>query len=316
MLKHIAELLAGWNNILVLCHASPDGDTLGSAAALVLGLKKLGKNAAMACGDEIPGTFDYFLKDVPRGMQNPERIVTVDVAGPNLLGTLQDAYRDRIDLAIDHHIGHTAFAGLDFVDAGSAANAEIMFRLLALLGVEIDKAIADCLYTALATDTGCFRYRNVTAETHRIAGELITLGADFGDINQRMFETKTRNQLAMEVLALSALEYYFEGKCAMIAVTQDMMRKAGIQQHELDAIVSKPRQIAGVYIGVTLKEKEEGGFKISVRTNKPANASEICKRLGGGGHQGAAGCTVSGDTETARSKILAACEAYMQENAF
>lgn len=312
MMNEIAVKLRHWDHILVLSHVSPDGDTLGSAAALLRGLRQLGKTVSFCCGDPVPAKYAYLFEGLEFSAFEPEHIVAVDAATLQLLGEPGRVYEGKIDLAVDHHVSHAPFARQDYVDASCAANCEIIYQLLRAMSVAIDQTIAGALYTGISTDTGCFRYRNVTPQTHRIAAEMMELGADSGTINQIMFETKTREQLEAEMTAVGSIEYTLGGKCAVIAVTREMMEKTGVSDEDLDPIVARPRQIAGVLIGATLKEKKDG-FKISVRTNEPANASAICQKLGGGGHKAAGGCFVKGDLAVAKAAFLAACEEYARE---
>lgn len=315
MIADVAKLLHEWDNILIISHASPDGDTLGSATALMRGLISLGKNVAFGCGDSIDAKYLYLFEGLESRDIEAEKIVTVDIADTNLMGTLKEPYKDRIDLAIDHHASHRPFGKVEWIESGSAANTEMIYKLLCEMKIKIDKYMADAIYTGISTDTGCFRYQSVTASTHRIAADVIELGADAGNINRRMFETRTRAQNEAEIMALGSMEFFADDKCAMLAVTREMMENIGIRDSELDALVSIPRQIEGVLIGITLKEREGGSFKVSVRTNEPANASEICAKLGGGGHKAAAGCSVRGDLETVRQKMLGICEQYIAEHA-
>lgn len=313
MINQIAAKLYEWDHILVLSHISPDGDTLGSACALLRGLLQKGKKVMFRCGDEIPSKYQYLFEGLKLSDFQPKYVVSVDAAALHLLGQPGKDYEGEIDLAIDHHISHTPFAKTEYVDATCAANCEIIYQLLKAMNVSIDTAIANAIYTGVTTDTGCFRYRSVTAQTHRIGAEMIEAGADSGWINQVMFETKTKQQIEAEILALGSIEYLLDGKCAMIAVTRELMEKTGISDGDLDPIVARPRQIVGVLIGATLKEKE-GGFKVSVRTNEPANASAICQKLGGGGHKAAGGCFIPGDLETAKKAFTKACQEYAEEN--
>ena len=185
--------------------------------------------------------------------------------------------------------------------------------LLEELGVEIDQAMADCLYTGLTTDTGCFRYRNVTPRTHRIAGALLELGARGADINRAMFESKTKGQVEAERLVMDTMEFYWEGKCALIQVPLSIFPQTGVKESDLDGLASLPREIQGVVLGVTLKEKEGGKVKVSLRANPPADASHLCSRFGGGGHQGAAGCSLEMTLEEARQTMERACGEYLKE---
>ena len=185
-----------------------------------------------------------------------------------------------------------------------AAACEIVLNVIEELGVKIDRKIADCLYVGIATDTGCFRYTNTTDNTHFCAAKLIKLGADNGEINRLLFETKTKTYAALEKLALSGLEMHFDGKCALMCVTEKMFNESGSDETECDGISALPRQIEGVLVGVTVREKTENEYKISVRTNAPVDACEICSKLGGGGHVRASGCTVHGTLEEVKKIIL------------
>lgn len=315
MIADIAKLLHEWDHIMVISHASPDGDTLGSATALLRGLISIGKTVCFGCGDNIDAKYQYLFDGLELKEFKPDKVVTVDIADTNLMGALKEPYKDRIDLAIDHHASHRPFGKIEWVEAGSASNAEMIYKLLCEMDIKIDKFMANAIYTGISTDTGCFRYQNVTSSTHRIAADIIELGADAGNINRRMFETRSRAQNEAEIMALGAMEFHEDDKCALLSVTREMMEKIGIWDSELDALVSIPRQIEGVLIGITLKEREGGSFKVSVRTNEPANASEICAKLGGGGHKAAAGCSVKGDLETVKQKVLAVCKKYIGDHA-
>ena len=187
-----AALLREWDQILVMSHASPDGDTLGSASGLLWGLKSLGKQVDFYCADPVPEKFSSLFEGLELGGFAPQHVMTVDVADKKLLGkeTPQEL-KDRVELAIDHHATHVDFAQERWVEAESAATTELIYLLLQEMGVQMDSRMAACLYTGLATDTGCFRYRSVTPRTHRIAAALMELGAPAGQINQQMFECKS-----------------------------------------------------------------------------------------------------------------------------
>ena len=309
-----AALLRQWDQILVMSHASPDGDTLGSASALLRGLVSLGKQVRFFCADPVPEKFSYLFAGLPLGGFEPAHVMTVDVADKALLGKAPQELVARVELAIDHHGTHVPFAPQRWVEADSAATVELIYALLGELGVDLDRAMADCLYTGLATDTGCFRYRNVTPRTHRIAADLLELGAQSGDINQRMFESKSRGQVEAERIAMDSLAFSSQGLVAILEVPYSLFARTGVEENDLDGIASLPREIQGVVLGVTLKEKADGKVKVSVRANPPADASQLCSRLGGGGHQGAAGCSLGQVTlEQARQTMEQACAQYVKE---
>ena len=185
-----------------------------------------------------------------------------------------------------------------------------------LLGVEVDANMALALYTGISTDTGCFRFSNTTAKTHRIGADLIELGIDSAEINRVMFETKSRIRVELERMALDAMQFHFDDRCAVIVITREMYEKTGCKDEDLEGITSIPRSIEGVIVGVTLREREQGGFKISVRTYPPVDAAEICKRVGGGGHIRAAGCQLGAEfsTEDAVNEMLKHVKAVMEES--
>ncbi len=309
-----ARLLLEWEDILVLTHASPDGDTLGSGAALVRGLRKLGKRARLALEEPPAKKFQYLLDGVLEGQWEPQHVMTVDVADKSLLGRLREKWEEKIELAVDHHGTHVDFAQRKWVEPESAATTELIYLLLQELGVPLDRETANAVYTGLTTDTGCFRYRNVTPRTHRIAAAMIEAGADAGEINRRMFELKSKQQLEAERRVMDSIRFSCKGKCAMVFLPKAIYEETGAKENELEGVASLPRQIEGVVIGVTLKEKENGEVKASVRTNLPADAAELCGRFGGGGHKGAAGCSFRGlSLEEAGEKLERACEAYLEE---
>ncbi|MER2080571.1 MAG: bifunctional oligoribonuclease/PAP phosphatase NrnA [Ruminococcus sp.] len=302
-----ADFLLSHDNYEILTHTNPDGDTLGSGFALCLALQRLGKRARVIT-DSLPRDFVFLTKDVEEQRFDAETIVSVDVADEKLLGGNRAAYSGRIALCIDHHRTNKVAAPLKCVDAEAASNCEILYDILTLMGVPMDKSIASCLYTGVSTDTGCFKYGNTTSRTHRIAAELLDCGVDAAAINKVMFDTKSKLKLRMEREIYDTMEFYADDRCAIIAITQEMMRRLGVGEDELEGFASLPRQIEGVRIGLTLREKEENVFKISVRSDKETNAAAFCERFGGGGHIEAAGCQLRGTLEEVKARLKAAVD--------
>lgn len=307
-LSQAADLLTEQSQVLILTHANPDGDTLGCGYALMRALKKLEIKTALLNSDKIPDKFGYMLCENDDIDENTAFITAVDVADTKLLGSLEERFAGRIDLCIDHHGSNLMYAERTVVDSDAAAACEIMYKLIKLMGVTVDEDIATCLYTGISTDTGCFRYSNVTAETHLAAAELIALGAKHSFVDTLMFETKSKAYFALEKLCLDGMKLCFDDSVAIIKLTNEMYKKSGADESYADAISSIPRQVEGVKIGVTIKEKGDGEYKISLRTHEPYNAAEICKTLGGGGHARAAGCQINGSIEQAEEKIIEAIE--------
>lgn len=299
-----AQLLKDNDNILILTHAHPDGDTLGCGFALCRALMKLGKICAVINSDVIPKKYDYLFDDIAPIRFKPHYVVAVDVATPNLLGDLNGQY--HIDLCIDHHGTNTEYADNLLLEDTPAA-CEIMYEVIKALGVEIDSRMAGCLYTGLTTDTGCFRYASTTAKTYRAAADLIELGADNGTINRVMFETKTKTYARLERMALESMEFFENERVAVITVTQDMYKKTGSNEQETEALAPLTRQVEGVEIGITIREKTDGTCKASLRTFETVNAAELARFFGGGGHNQAAACRFACGVEEAKAQLVEKC---------
>ena len=299
-----AASLKEQNNILIVTHRNPDGDTLGCAFALLRGLLSLGKTARVACSDAIPQKYAYMRTGISQADFAPDYVVAVDIADEKLLGEpLYSAFGDKVDLCIDHHLSNTCYADALYLRE-CAATCELIHEVLVALGVVMTREIADCLYTGLSTDTGCFRYSNVTPDTLKLAAKMLEAGADAAEINRVMFETKTRTYLKLEELVLKTLEMFFDGRCAVVTITQEMFRISGSDESECDGIASLPRKIEGVVVGVTLREREDGTFKVSLRTYAPVDAAKVCGKMGGGGHARAAGCELQADNLEAEERKL------------
>lgn len=301
--KECLKLLTENNEFLVISHEHPDGDTLGCAFALCEALKLMGKKRAFLCSDKVTKDFSFMTDGFVSDELSDPFVVCVDVADANLLGDLASEFEGKVDLCIDHHMSNTFYAKSTYLIERAAA-CEIVYDLIMSMPVEESRYIRNCIYTGVSTDTGCFRYQNTTAETFKVAAELMAKGVDSNKINKLMFETKSKSFLELEMLARETLQYHFDGKCAIITITQDMYKKSGSTEHECHPITALPRQIEGVLVGAVFKENEEGHFSISVRTDEGIDASEICSRLGGGGHKGAAGCRPDCDYETAKKLLL------------
>ena len=302
--QQAAENLLNADNILLLCHKNPDGDTLGSAGGLMFALKKLGKMCAISCNDAIPPKYDFLKLELYKEQFIPDYIVSVDVADVKLLGDNLMGYAENIDLCIDHHPSNTGYAKAVCCDGSLPAAAQLMLSVVQAMGVELDVDIANCLYTGLMTDTGCFKYSATTSATHIAAAQLLDAGAEHNFIANRFFMSKSRKNIELEKHALNTLEYYFDDRCAVIELPLTVLSDIGAQPGDIDGISAMPRAIEGVDVGITIRQTSENMFKVSVRTSENANACEIAAGLGGGGHTKAAGCEVMGSMETVKNAVL------------
>lgn len=311
-LSEAAAWLLQQQDIVILCHQSPDGDTLGSGSALCRALRSLGKRAQVLCGDPIGRRFQFLFDGLEEQQFAPKAVVSVDIADEQLLGGLREVYGGKIELCIDHHPSNTHYAQRYFVNPKASATCEIIYELLPLLGVQPDIATATDLYTGIATDTGCFQYINVTPHTFRVAAQLLELGVPAPQINHAMFATKSRARLQLEREALNTIEYFHHNEIAVVTLTRKMVQESGAEDADTDGIASIPRSIEGVHIGVTIKEKADDLVKVSLRAPQPYNASEICAKFGGGGHPGAAGCAISCGVEEAKKQLVAVISTYLE----
>ncbi|MEG2597294.1 MAG: DHH family phosphoesterase, partial [Oscillospiraceae bacterium] len=252
--QEAAALLRKSDDILILCHRNPDGDTLGSGFGLYYALKQMGKQARVICNDPLPPKMRFFQSETVFEEFSPHFVMSVDIADEQLFGDMLAPFIGKVQLAIDHHPSNSMFAERTLLDANAAATCEIIYKLLKELSVTPDKQIADCLYTGIATDTGCFKFSNVTPETHRIAADLIEYGCDFQSINKRIFETKSLGLMELEKHVLNTLEFHSHNRIGIITVTRQMLLESGINEAELDGLSGIPRKVEGVEVGVTIKE--------------------------------------------------------------
>ena len=309
-MKHLTKIetarwLAGHDDYCIITHRRPDGDTLGSSAALCRVLRGMGKSAHILANPEMTDKYRALHEGLTSGAVAPgATVVSVDLAAETMFPASCADLTDRVELLIDHHGSNSGYAREGLVEENTAACGEIIYDLMLELGAEMTTEIAEAIYTAVSTDTGCFRYSNTTAHSHAVAGRMIAAGCDFKMINRVMFEIKSQSRIAMEKEVLATMEYHFNKKVALVYITRDMMERTGALDSELEEIASMPRQIEGVLVGATLRQRDDG-YKISLRSGEEIDSAAICGKLGGGGHRCAAGCFVKGNLEHAKKEILA-----------
>lgn len=310
--RQAADFLKEHDDYLILMHGNPDGDTLGCGYALCGALQRLGKRAKAVCPDPIPKRFSYLFSAVEEQEFKEKTVVCVDVADTVLLGEMKSV-GDTAELCIDHHLSNKEYAKRTLVRPEYAAACELVYEVINALGAKFDKELANCIYTGTATDTGCFKFSNTTAQTHIIAAEMIKHGADFSMINYVNFDLKTQGRIKLEQEVLKNIRYFANGRVALIAAPLSLIDSIpDIDSDDVGALANIPRQIEGVEVGICIKERKTGVYKVSMRSNKLVNVAEICGQFGGGGHERSAGCSFEGipidkvEEEVAR----ACCEAF------
>ena len=304
--QETASYLRTLDDVLLLTHVRPDGDTVGSAAALCRALRDMGKTAYLLPNPEITATYEPYAAPywAPEGFA-PAHVVSVDIAALNLLPDNAAVYAPRIELAIDHHGSHGFFAARTCLDADAAACGEIVHDIIALL-TAVTPDIALPLYVAIATDTGCFVYSNTTARTHRIAAALLDTGIDAAPVNKALFRTKSRIRLAMESRMTADMTLFDHDRVVVMTIPLSLRQELHATEADIEELSSLAALVEGSDCGVTLRELRPGVVKISLRTGPRVDASAVCQRLGGGGHKAAAGATVNGTMDEVRAAVLRA----------
>ena len=302
--QEAAARLRQMNNVLLLTHVRPDGDTIGSAAALCQALRDMGKTAYLLYNPEITDTYAPYAEPywASEGFV-PEHIVSADIAALNLLPDNAAAYASRVELTIDHHGSQEFFAAETCLDADAAACGEIIYRVIREL-TAVTPAIALLLYVAISTDTGCFVYANTTADTHRIAAELLETGIDVGPVNKVLFRTKSKTRLAMEARMVADMELYDGDRVVVMSIPLSLRQELHATEADIEELSSLAALVEGTDCGITLRELKPGRVKLSLRTGPRVDACAVCQRLGGGGHKAAAGATVNGTMDEVRAAVL------------
>ncbi|MBR1750162.1 MAG: bifunctional oligoribonuclease/PAP phosphatase NrnA [Ruminococcus sp.] len=312
-LLELKGILEGCDNVLILTHKSPDGDTLGCGFALCNYLRDIGKKANVLNSENFPVRYNFLYDGYYVQKFEPEFVIAVDVADVKLLGSHLSSFMEegKIDLCIDHHISNKFFAKKTFLDARASAAALIFYEYFKAIDYKISDQIALCLYTAIATDTGCFKYQNTIPEAHMAAADLMQYNIGFETVNRRMFDVKSKGRIKAEQQVIANMEYHFDDKCTMIVLTQALMNSVGAEPAEFDGLASIPLEIEGVAIGITIKERHPNVYKLSVRTTEEVDASAFCRTFGGGGHIRAAGCEINATLDEVRQMVLKAVAEHL-----
>lgn len=301
--RDCARWLREQDNYLILTHRRPDGDTLGSAAFLCRMLRAMGKTAHILKNGEITPKYANLHEGLTVEQALPEHtLVCVDVASAPMLPEAFLPLLERISLRIDHHATADPFTPLALVEPEAAACGEILYDLMGILEISMDKAMAEALYTAVSTDTGCFRYANTTAHSFLTAAACAQAGGDLHGINQAIFDTNSLARLRIQGWLAENARFYADGKVAVCPLPKSVEREIGVTEDDMENISGFPRSIEGVQVAATLRETDDG-VKVSVRALPGFDAGAICAQFGGGGHKGAAGASMKMSLEEAAQAV-------------
>ncbi len=285
-----ASFLGSHDNYLILTHKRPDGDTLGSAAALTSALRRYGKTANMFFNKDITPKYLPFVQQFLASEDfdfSECTVISVDIADTGLFPA---GAPDDVILAIDHHPSNSRFAQNLLLEDSRSACGEIVLDVINLLCGGVNKEEATLLYIALSTDTGCFVYANTDSHSFRTAGELYDAGAETAKVNRIFFRSMSKARLTLEGLVYSSLLSYAENRINIAVITKEMIEKSGATQNDMDDLASLPGKVEGNLVSAMIKENDQGFSKVSLRSNGAVNVSSICAMFGGGGHVMAAGC--------------------------
>lgn len=323
-LEQTADRLAGLEQVLILFHARPDGDAVGSAFALRRALTLRGCDAWCVCPHELPNRLRFLVELDGEDAQNsvladaiPERftdapVVSVDTAAPGQAGDLAEQLLPRCVLMIDHHASGTPYAD-SYIRPEAAAAGEVLYPILMRLREgdgPLEPIVAARLFAAIASDTGCFKFSNASAATHRAAADLLDAGfasvIEPAEITRRLFDTKTPGVLRGEQTALRNLRLFADGRIAVTTLSHAEREAEGLRPEDTETMIEAIRVLAGCEIAATMKQADDTPlWRVSLRSTGP-NVAEVAAQFGGGGHHRAAGCAV--EAETADAAVAALVE--------
>lgn len=299
-ISECSDYLKNGDTYLIVTHTRPDGDTLGSAAALCSALRRMGKTAYLFPNAEItPKYMGYVQRFISCG-EACDRIVAVDIAEERMYC---EGFEGKPDLCIDHHPTNRGFAENNLICSDRAACGEIMLELIETMCGSVTPEEATLLYVAVSTDTGCFRYSNVTADTFAAASRLTKYGADIRDVNFRIFRQTSKARMLLEGEICSGMKFYHGGELVIATVTLDMMAKCDATENDCDDIAAIPGRAEGCIVSILIRELSEGKCKASLRSHPQFDCSAVAQRFSGGGHRMASGCTVYASPDDCREML-------------
>ncbi len=307
MFKKIIEKLNNAKSVGIFTHINPDGDAMGSAYSLKLVLERMGARAdVFYSGEAEPVLLElvHSAEDVPSKSGNYDLLVALDCAASERLGKWEEYFlAHKNTVAIDHHITHISFAEEEVV-CDISSTCELMRRLYGDMGAEVSVEAFENLYIGMATDTGNFKFSSVTGDTHRTVAELIDGGVDFATISKKLFDTVSKEYLALKTKAAEGIKYYLGDRVAVLRLSKEDFENSGISEAGASSLVTLPVSIEGVEVGVYIRPRTSEGYKVSLRSVKYVDVSAIATVFGGGGHIHAAAYSIDEDTAEESIEML------------
>lgn len=313
----IAEKLGGAERIYLFPHENPDGDAVGSTAALCSMLRDMGKECYVMIEEKLPENLRFMDDDMfvipEENVERPDLSVAVDCSETSRFSKLKDLFLSGgYTISIDHHENEKPSFDMNYIDPGAAAAGELIYKLMKEMDHIPSKKEAEALFAAITTDTGNFQYSNTTRETHSIICDLYESGIDISSVSTEIYENESPEKIRLICRAVSEMELLFGGKLALTRVTQDMLKETGTVMSDAEPVIKEIRSVRGVEIAIVLKERGPGKVFVSMRSKSYASVLEIARELGGGGHQKAAGCTLNMTVDEAEEAVLKAAKKQLE----
>lgn len=308
-MNEIIEAIKKSNNVGISFHQSPDGDSLGSATALIQGLKALGKKAYIISKEEVPSTFSYLsyseeIGKIDEVTKETDLVIVLDCGDfKRINGNLNLKDKNYTLINIDHHLSNEKYGDLNYVSVKSAAVGEIVYDLLIELGVEITKEIGNSIYTSLLTDTSSFKHSNTTRRTHEIAGQVIEKGVNFNEIQRTVFENKEFNKVKFFGKLIDTINLKLDNRVAFMEINEQMLKSCGLENIDSSEVIHFGTMIKDIEV-VALFKAAKDGVKVSLRSKAIVDVSKVAEMFNGGGHARAAGFFTEGNMEEVKMKVI------------
>ncbi len=311
MFQRIRETIDKGRKFLVASHVDPDGDAVGSAFAACFALTGLGKDAAVYLHDSVPYRYSFLPRPAALLHELPENgydaVIVVDCGDLYRVGDGHASLKQKGFLVnIDHHAANRAFGQINIIDERASSTAEILYLILKSLHVQFTSDIAVNLYTAVVTDTGCFRYENTTERAFSICEEMIGFGVSPASVAAKVYENHPKERFQLLGLVLTTLETVHEDRIALAHITGDMFNQTHTNPEHAEGFVEYLKEIDSVEVACLLRELGSGRYKVSMRSKERVDVASIARTFGGGGHHRAAGCTMEGDLATVKNILIGA----------
>ena len=318
-LRKIAEVIRGNKGFFITSHISPDGDSIGSQLALKRILERLGKEVTIANHDPVPKIYDFLSgresikQELPKNRKFNVVFVLDSPELSRLGSTAEIIKKANIIINIDHHLGNEGFGKYNYVDTKASAVGEEIYELTKVMGFKIDREIALCLYVGILTDTGSFRQSNTTSRSHEIVADLMKIGdLKPAQITHQVYETQLPSAIKLLSMTLDTLERSEDGQVAWMIITDKMFKITGTTKAETENFINYVRSVKGSKVAILFTELAKYEVKVSFRSKSGADVNKIAKTFGGGGHLHASACTIKGNLEEVKEKVLAEVEKQLK----